>query len=124
MAVDITQAVRDAFEQWSTAWNNGDLEGYLAGYHDADDIRWVRDTRIVRGKTDIAAMYRSSFSTPEQMGHLALTHLEVTPVGDADAVVFGTIEYTVNDQRSTAAFTAHLRKIDGAWLILSDHTAG
>ena len=120
----IAQEVRDAFEQWSTAWNKGDLEGYLASYHDAEDIRWVRDTRVVRGKTAIAEMYRSSFSAPEQMGHLTLTHMEVTPAGECDAVVFATIEYTVNDQLSTAAFTAHLRKINGEWLILSDHTAG
>jgi uncharacterized protein (TIGR02246 family) len=123
-ANETIQAVRDTFDAWNTAWNSGDLEGYLAGYWDSDQTRYVSNTRVIRGKAAIAESYRARFPSPEMMGHLTLVELEVEPMGSSDALAFGVVQLIRQADVFNGVFTVHVRHIDGAWLMVSDHTSG
>src|SRR5687767_2438837 len=81
-------AIRAWFESGTAAWNRGDLDAYLAGYWDSDRTRLPSGGRVIRGKKVIAAMYRSRFPSPEQMGRFAVTSLEVQELSGTDALVF------------------------------------
>lgn len=119
----IREGVRAAFAKWSAAWNNGDLEGYLAGYLASDKTRWISGGQVLEGAANILRMYRAGFDTPEKMGKLVLERLDVEPMGDQDALVFGEIQHEAFGQVNNAIFTVHVRHVDGAWRILSDHTS-
>lgn len=116
-------SIRTAFDGWGAAWNNGDLEGYLEGYWDSEQTRYVSNAQVVRGKAAIVAGYRSRFPRSEALGTLALQHIEVEAIGEQDALIFGVMAHTLDETTREVAFTVHVRQIDGTWRIVSDHSA-
>jgi ketosteroid isomerase-like protein len=117
-----TQEVRAAFGGWTEKWNAGDLEGYLAAYADSDQTRYCAGSKVIRGKENIAAHYREQGTS----GHLSLVDFEAGTMGDNfnDGLVFGQFVLVLEDgTRHTGAFTVHVRKLNGLWRILSDHSA-
>jgi ketosteroid isomerase-like protein len=118
-----TQEVRAAFGGWIEKWNAGDLEGYLAAYADSDQTRYCAGSKVIRGKEKIAAHYRERGIS----GYLSVMEdFEAEAMGDNfnDGLVFGQFELVLEDwTRHTGAFTVHVRKLNGLWRILSDHSA-
>jgi ketosteroid isomerase-like protein len=119
-----TQEVQIAFQGWTEKWNAGDLEGYLAAYADSDQTRYCSGSKMIRGKENIAAHYRERGTS----GHLSVVYFEAQAMGGDnslnDGLVFGQFELVLEDgTRHTGAFTVHVRKINGLWRILSDHSA-
>lgn len=119
-----TQAIQERFEAWGRAWNEGDITTYLDGYWDSEQTRYINNGQVIQGKAAIAALYRTRFVSSEAMGTLALKRLEITSIGEQDALVLGIWQLTREATSHTGAFTAHMRCIDGVWYMLSDHTSG
>jgi uncharacterized protein (TIGR02246 family) len=116
-------AIRDVFEAGCAAWNRGDLDGYLSSYWDSDKTLWVSGGSLWRGRKAIFEAYKSRFSTPQQMGQITLAELEIEVLTDTDAIAFGRWRLVVEDKSSNGFFTVQLKKIEGAWLIVSDHSS-
>ena len=117
----IEATIRARFEAGSAAWNRGDIEGYLAGYWDSDRTRWASGGTVVRGKKAIAATFRSRFASPQQMGKIKVTDLEIEVLTGTDALAFGHLAHIVGDMVRRGVFTVHVRKIGGDWFVVSDH---
>ena len=116
-------AIRSVFEAGCAAWNRGDLEGYLASYWDSDQTIWISNGSLTRGNKAIAASYKARFSTPSQMGRLTLLELDIDVLTSEDAIAFGRWMLAIDNESSTGFFTVQLRKIEGAWLFVSDHAS-
>ena len=116
-------AIRKVFEDGCTAWNRGDLGGYLAGYWDSDEIVWISSGSRARGKKAIAAAYKARFSTPRQMGRLTIDELQIDVLTTADAIASGRWILAVDNNTVKGFFTVRLRWIDGAWLFVYDHSS-
>jgi len=52
-----------------------------------------------------------------------VANLEIQLLGENDALVFGAWTQTTDSARRQGIFTVHVRKIDGRWLIVSDHSS-
>jgi uncharacterized protein (TIGR02246 family) len=120
---EIETTIRSVFEVGCAAWNRGDLDGYLASYWDSDQTIWVSNGSLRRGSKAIAAAYRARFSTPSQMGKLTLLELEIDVLTTEDAIAFGHWMLVLDNESATGFFTVQLRKIEGAWLFVSDHAS-
>lgn len=123
MSHNSTSALYDAFDTWTAAWNNGDLDGYLAGYWESEQTRYISNGKVIQGYTAIAESYKSRFGATADLGQLELTQFEVTPLSPADVLVFGVFEHRMDGRSSSGAFTVHLRNFDGEWLIVLDHSS-
>jgi uncharacterized protein (TIGR02246 family) len=119
----IESEVRAAFEASAAAWNRGDLDAYLEGYLDSDRTRYVSSGVALQGKAAIAAAYRARFASPERMGTLRLTRLEISVLSETDALIYGELDHTLGDQTSVLACTLHMRRAGGAWRMALDHTS-
>ena len=119
----IQAAIRNVFEAGCAAWNRGDLGGYLASYWDSDQTLWISGGSLLRGRDAIAATYQSRFSTPQQMGKLSVAELEIDVLTAMDAIAHGRWILDRDTQASHGFFTVQLRKIEGAWLFVSDHSS-
>ena len=119
----IEGTIREVFEDGCAAWNQGDLDGYLSGYWDSDNTLWISGGSLTRGKKAIEAAYKARFSTPEQMGKLTLTELEIDVLTDTDAIAFGGWRLVIEDKLAEGFFTVQLKKIEGTWLYVSDHSS-
>ena len=116
-------AIREVFEAGCAAWNRGDVDSYLASYWDSDKTLWVSNGTLTRGRKAIVTAYKSRFSTPQQMGKLTLTELEIDVLTTTDATVFGRWMLVLEDKVAEGFFTVQLRKIEGIWLFVSDHSS-
>jgi uncharacterized protein (TIGR02246 family) len=120
---DDYQHIRMLFESSCAAWNRGDLNSYLADYWHSDTVRWISEGAVRYGYEAIAASYKARFDTPDKMGRLEVANLEIQFLGENDALVFGAWIQTTLAARYNGVFTVHLKKIDGEWLIVSDHSS-
>ena len=120
----IEAAIRDVFEAGCAAWNRGDLDAYLASYWDSDRTIWISNGSLTRGRKAIEAAYRSRFQNPRQVGKLTVTQLEIDVLTTRDATAFGRWNLVMDDGESSSGFfTVQLKEIDGAWLLVSDHSS-
>jgi uncharacterized protein (TIGR02246 family) len=120
---EIEDAIRQVFEAGCAAWNRGDLDGYLAGYWDSNKTIWISSGSLTRGRKAIVAAYKTRFSTPQQMGKLTLAELEIDVLTPTDAIAFGRWMLVVDNEDSKGFFTVQLRKLEGTWLFVSDHSS-
>lgn len=116
-------AIRKVFEDGCAAWNRGDLDGYLAGYWDSDKTLWISSGSLTRSSKAIVAAYKARFYTPQQMGKLSLTELEIDVLTTTDAIAYGYWTLVIEDKVAEGFFTVQLRKIEGRWLYVSDHSS-
>jgi uncharacterized protein (TIGR02246 family) len=116
-------AIRKVFEAGCAAWNCGDLDGYLASYWDSDKTIWISSGSLTRGKQEIVKACKARFSTREQMGELTLAELEIDVLTASDATAFGRWMLVVEDKMAEGFFTVQLRKIEGTWLFVCDHSS-
>ena len=105
------------------AWNRGDLDGYLASYWDSEKTIWVSNGSLTRGNKAIVASYKARFPKPSQMGKLTVLKLEIDVLTTADAIAFGRWRLAIDNEASKGFFTVQLRKIEGTWLFVSDHSS-
>ena len=81
----VADEVRKAFDTWTSAWNCGDVDGYLEAYENSDTVRYVSGSKIFHGKEDIVKTYKEKGIK----GQLALEHFEVDAIGLENAIAFG-----------------------------------
>ena len=120
---DDHQRIRALFESSCAAWNRGDIDGYLAAYWHSDKVRWVSEGIVHHGFETIAAVCKARFNSPDNMGRLEVANLDIQLLGEGDALIFGEWIQTTRTTRPHGIFTVHLKKIEGEWLIVSDHSS-
>jgi uncharacterized protein (TIGR02246 family) len=110
--------------QQERAWNAGDLDGFAKGYRNSPDTLFIT-TSITRGYRVMLEDYRRQYSSRESMGELTYSEVEVRPLDDRFAVVFG--KYHLERSRKAGGsadglFTLTMEKTDQGWKIIIDHT--
>jgi uncharacterized protein (TIGR02246 family) len=120
---DLEKHIRNRFAEGTEAWNRGDLEAYLAGYWESEKTRWITRGKIIRGVNAIRAMYKSLFDSPEKMGKFEVKELEVDILTDSDALVVGQWSHTAGQLVRQGVFTVYMKKLEGEWVVVIDHTS-
>lgn len=112
-------------EHGAEAWNRGDLDGYISDY--AADATFVTSAGLIRGAEEVRRRYAEGYwssGTPRDALRFELVDVRLT--GPDAAIVFG--RYILHDRTSgeitnTGVFTLGVRRMDGAWKILHDHSS-
>jgi uncharacterized protein (TIGR02246 family) len=120
---DEHQRIHALFESGCAAWNRGDIDGYLADYWHSDKLRWVSEGKVSHGFDAVARAFKARFDTPANMGQLQVANLEIQLLGESDSLVFGEWIQTTRSARRNGVFTVHMKKIDGNWRVVSDHSS-
>ena len=69
-------------------WNRGDIDAFATSYKNSPDILFI-GKQTSRGYAQMLATYKASYPTPEKMGTLTFTHLEVQPLDTHFATATG-----------------------------------
>jgi uncharacterized protein (TIGR02246 family) len=118
--------IRAMLKNSEAAWNRGDLVAFASDYEDSPGTTFV-GKEVTRGGTQaILSRYRRGYPTPEAMGTLTFSEIEVRPLGKGYALALGKFAL-----RRTAAgggdvsgrFTLVLRKTKAVWKIVHDHSS-
>src|SRR5689334_17987492 len=116
-------AVEKVFRAQQEAWNRGDIPAFMEHYWKSDDLTFSSNGKTTRGWKATLAGYQERYPTREKMGQLTLSGLEITPLRDAAAFVLGQWKLDGLGEPVGGNFTLVLRKIDGRWVIVHDHTS-
>ncbi len=116
-----TQLVAVLGEQ-AKAWNEGDVERFMQPYWQSPKLTFSSSGRVTRGWEATLAGYRERYPTPERMGRLTFSSLEVFGLGADAAMVLGRWQLE-REAPVGGAFSLVFRRIGGAWVIVHDHTS-
>lgn len=117
-------AILEVMEKQATAWNSGDIEGYMEAYLKDPELRIASDRGLSRGWTHIMELYASNYPTSEMMGELSYKDIQITPLPPDHAQVFG--RYVLSRPEpiptSTGHYTLLFKKTSDGWRIIHDHS--
>lgn len=116
-------AVESILRVQEDAWNRGDLDAFVEHYWKSDALTFSSGGKTTRGWTETLNRYRERYPTAEKMGRLRLSELEITPLGDSAALVLGQWNLERESEPVSGIFSLVVRKFDGRWLIIHDHTS-
>jgi ketosteroid isomerase-like protein len=118
------EAITSVITRQAEAWNRGDLEGFMDGYLKSDELVFTSRSRIRRGWQVTFDAYKKTYGmAKETMGQLTFSKLEVHMLGGDAAWVLGRWDLAGPKESSGGIFTLVLRRIDGKWLVVHDHTS-
>ena len=107
-----------------SAWNRGDLEGFLSEFKDAPDTQVVLGNRAV-GMTEIRNAFHVNYPNRESMGVLAYSDVEARELGENFALATGKYHLERSKKFGGSAdgtFTEVLEKTPKGWQIIFDET--
>jgi beta-aspartyl-peptidase (threonine type) len=116
------QEVRAVMTAQQTAWNRGDLEGFMDGYDRAETTTFVSGDEITRGWQTVLDRYKRRYQSQAQMGTLTFSELEIKPVGEGFAVADGSWRLKREHDAPHGRFTLLFHRNNGNWRIIHDTT--
>jgi beta-aspartyl-peptidase (threonine type) len=121
---EVAAAARAVLDAQVEAWNRGDLEGFMAGYWRSPDLVFCSGATVTKGWDETLARYRERYQSEGEMGRLRFDSVEVIPLGEDAALARGAWRLQTSDGKEPhGLFTLLLRRQDGAWRIVHDHTS-
>jgi ketosteroid isomerase-like protein len=106
-----------------SAWNNGDIDGYMNGYWRSDSLLFTSGGNVTRGFDSTKAKYKRKYDTKEKMGTLEFSDLEICVLEENVAWVLGKWKLKRTNDEPHGIFTLVLKMFDGEWKIVHDHTS-
>lgn len=119
----IAAAVLEVLDMQVEAWNDGDIDGFMAGYLNSDELRFTSGNEVQYGWRQTRQRYHERYPDRAAMGTLAFENLDVRVLSENAATVFGRFRLTREDDDPTGRFTLLLEQHGERWLIVTDHTS-
>lgn len=117
-----SSAIESGIQAQAAAWNAGDIDGFMSMYWNSPQMTFSAGGQTHRGWQTTRDRYKKRYDSREKMGRLTFTELETSLLADDAAFVLGRwrLERAAPLQGN---FTLLLRKFDGAWKIVHDHSS-
>ncbi len=119
--------IRSVIEIQSAAWNRGDIEGFMQGYWNSPEMKFVSGDNVARGWQAALDRYKKSYDSKAKMGILTFSGLEINILSKDAAVVLGNwaLDREVDGVKDNphGKFTLIFRKFKAGWKIVHDHTS-
>jgi uncharacterized protein (TIGR02246 family) len=119
----VLAAVRAVLDTQRDAWNRGDIAAFMDGYSRSTDTVFVSGDTVTKGWQTVLERYQRTYNSPEKMGTLTFSDLEVTPIGEDAAVVLGRWQLQRPNDQPHGRFTLIFRSTKQGWKIVHDHTS-
>lgn len=114
--------VKSVLEKQAIAWNNGNIIEYMQGYWKNDSLKFIGKKGITYGWENTLKNYQKGYPDKATMGILSFDLLSVELLSAEIAQVVGKWNLKREKDSVGGIFTLILKKINGEWKILSDHT--
>ncbi len=109
-------------EKQKTAWNKGDIRGYMQGYWQSDSLVFIGSRGVSYGWKTTLKNYQKGYPTKEKMGVLSFSDVKITKLGKKYALVIGKWHLERKENTIGGIYSLIFRKFKTGWKIISDHT--
>ena len=115
--------VRNVLARQSSSWNRGDIDAFMVGYWENDSLMFIGKSGVTYGYTKTLANYKKNYPDTTVMGKLTFTLIQVKQLSPEYFHVTGKYYLTRTIGDASGHFTLVFRKINGKWVITSDHSS-
>jgi len=117
------EAILKVLSTQQTAWNKGDIDGFMEGYWKSDSLLFVGKAAPIHGWQGTIERYRRNYPDKSAMGTLTFGILKVDVMDKHNAFVLGSWHLEREKDAPGGYFTLWFKKIKGVWVIVCDHTS-
>ena len=116
-------AILKVMTDQQTAWNGGDIEGFMQGYWKSDSLMFIGKSGVTRGWQKTLENYKKGYPDTAAMGKLSFDILSVQQLSPESCFVVGKwmLKRSIGDV--SGHYTLLLRKMKGQWVIVADHSS-
>lgn len=109
--------------QQANDWSKGNIEAFMQGYIKSDSLKFIGSNGLTYGWQQTLDNYKKGYPTAAHTGTLTFDLLdfdELTPT-----IFFVVGKYNLNREVGNASgyFSLLLKKINGNWKIIADHSS-
>jgi beta-aspartyl-peptidase (threonine type) len=115
--------IRRVMNEQTSAWNRGDIEGFMRGYWNSPELKFVSGVNVTKGWQPTLDRYKKSYDSRAKMGTLEFSDLDINVLSKDAAVVLGTWKLQREADAPGGKFTLVFRKFKDGWRIVHDHTS-
>ena len=116
-------AILKVLEDQRQGWNKGDMDAYMQGYWKSDSLLFVGKNGPTYGWQKTLDNYKKGYPDKSAMGFLTFGIKKVEFLTKDKAFVLGSWNLKREKDEPKGYFTLLLRKIDGQWKVIADHSS-
>jgi len=117
------QAILTLLEDQRSDWNKGDIDAYMRGYWKNDSLLFVGKNGPTYGWQKTLDNYKRNYPDKAAMGFLTFGIKKIDLIAKNQAFVLGSWHLKREKDELKGYFTLMLRKIDGLWKVVADHSS-
>ncbi|CAN5661007.1 hypothetical protein BH18ACI1_BH18ACI1_23130 [soil metagenome] len=121
--IKIIDNIRSEMNKQVAAWNRGNIEGFMEGYWNSPELKFVSGENVTRGWQPTLNRYKKSYDSKAKMGVLTFSDLQIDVLSKDAAVVLGSWSLQRASDNPHGKFTLIFRKFKDGWKIVHDHTS-
>lgn len=115
--------IQSLLQRQVKAWNEGNIDQFMEGYWKSDSLLFI-SSEISSGWNATLARYKKSYPDKEAMGSLRFEILRFNRVADDACLITGKFFLARKHDNPHGIFTLLVRKKEGEWVVVYDHTSG
>jgi len=119
-ASDDVAAIRSILDQQQKAWSDNDLEGFMSGYWESEELTYFSRGKISKGWQTTLANYKRNYPTTNETGKLNFEIANITKINEDAYWVMGSYFLTREAGDANGTFMIVFKRIDGEWKIIGD----
>jgi ketosteroid isomerase-like protein len=121
--IKIADNIRSEMNKQVEAWNRGNIEGFMQGYWNSPELKFVSGENVTRGWQPTLNRYKKSYDSKAKMGVLTFSDLQIDVLSKDAAVVLGSWSLQRASDNPNGKFTLIFKKFKDGWKIVHDHTS-
>lgn len=122
-ASGVDAGIRAMLAAQVSAWNRGDVAGFMEGYWKSPAVAYVSASGVVKGWQQMLDRYRKAYPDGRAMGQLTFSNVEITVLAPDAALALGYWQLDRSQGITGGVFTLVVRRFPEGWRIINDHTS-
>ena len=115
--------IRKLLSDQESSWNSGSIKDFMKGYWQSDSLLFVGKSGITNGWQKTLDNYKKNYPDKAAMGVLTFNLFELKPLSPEYYFVIGQWHLQRTAGNLEGHFTLLLKKINGKWFIITDHSS-
>ncbi len=117
------KAILQLLKDQDACWNKGDIEGFMQTYWHSDSLMFIGKSGVTYGWKQTLNNYKKGYPDTTAMGKLHFTLIKIQKLSSRYYSVVGKWHLTRSIGDLQGHFTLLMKKIDGRWVIVADHSS-
>ncbi|TMM57505.1 nuclear transport factor 2 family protein [Maribacter algarum] len=119
-AKDDVAVIRSILDKQQKAWSENDLEGFMSGYWQSEELTYFSRGKISKGWQTTLANYKRNYPTTKETGTLNFEIANITQINEDAYWVMGSYFLTREAGNANGTFMIVFKRINGEWKIIGD----